>query len=148
MHDTDPVFDSRAHDVPADTSSIRGPLLEAATGLTFDGVGGHPFEFFSMTVDHHSDLDAATFAHLIGETELPADERTDEAFFDQLRAATGDDDAGPERRARLSALHATLREHLRELRVFRLGHGRVDCYVVGWDADGRLAGLRTVAIES
>lgn len=101
-----------------------------------------------MSVDHHSDLDAATFADMVGEPDQPADERTVDGFFGQLLAASGDDEAGRERRAHLSALLATLREHLRELRLFRLGHGRVDCYLVGWDADGRLAGLHTVAIES
>ncbi|HYJ79262.1 MAG TPA: nuclease A inhibitor family protein, partial [Longimicrobiaceae bacterium] len=51
-------------------------------------------------------------------------------------------------RPRYEALRALLRRTLREPRVVRLGRHEVRCLVVGADADGNLAGLETVAVET
>lgn len=51
-------------------------------------------------------------------------------------------------RPRYIALVALLGSRLEGLRVFRVGKIAVDCYVVGADGNGNLAGLRTVAVET
>jgi Nuclease A inhibitor-like protein len=51
-------------------------------------------------------------------------------------------------RPRFEALRALLAAELREVRVFRIGRIEVDCYAVGDDGAGNLAGLHTVAVET
>jgi hypothetical protein len=41
-----------------------------------------------------------------------------------------------------------LEENLADLTVFRIGSIRIDIYVVGLDADGNLAGIKTKAVET
>ena len=36
----------------------------------------------------------------------------------------------------------------RDVRVYRLGKIEIQCYIVGLDGEGNLAGLKTVAIET
>ena len=51
-------------------------------------------------------------------------------------------------RPRYVALIELLRSRLEGLRVFRVGKIAIDCYIVGADGNGNLAGLRTVAVET
>jgi hypothetical protein len=41
-----------------------------------------------------------------------------------------------------------LSARLRDVRVYRLGKIEIQCYIVGLDGAGSLAGLKTVAIET
>jgi hypothetical protein len=124
------------------TPSLREVLLGALRGLSVADAPARAPEFFSMAVDHHSDLDARTFAALIGAPDAPSVEDHDvDAFVARALVPT---DAGA---SAVAGLLATLHAELRELRVFLVhaAHGpdhRPARYVVGWDADGRLAGLR------
>jgi hypothetical protein len=45
-------------------------------------------------------------------------------------------------------LEKLLEENLADLTVFRIGSIRIDIYVVGLDADGNLAGIKTKAVET
>jgi len=51
-------------------------------------------------------------------------------------------------RPRYEQLIGTLERRLRDLQVYRLGTVAVTCYIAGFDGDGNLSGLRTIAIET
>jgi hypothetical protein len=51
-------------------------------------------------------------------------------------------------RPRYEELMQLLSRRLRDVKAYRIGRIEVACYVVGLDAAGNLAGLKTVAIET
>jgi len=70
-------------------------------------------------------------------------------FFERLTKEK--DWFGPrekDRAGRFASLEKLLEENLRDLTVFKIGHIRIDIYVVGIDADGNLAGIKTRAVET
>lgn len=72
-----------------------------------------------------------------------------DVFFDRL---TADKDwHGPMEKARVKqfqTLKKTLADNLRDIRVFKAGRIRKKIFVVGFDKDGRLAGIKTEAVET
>ena len=124
--------------------SLREVLLGALRGLSVADAHARAPEFFSMAVDHHSDLDARTFAALIGAAGAPsAEDHEPDAFVARALVPSGAESSPWP----IMRLLATLHAELRELRVFLVNDrhgsdGRPARYVVGWDVDGRLAGLR------
>lgn len=97
--------------------------------------------------------EAVTGEEILLQTRRSADEKLEEiapdAFFGQLtRLQDWFDDARRDRAARFSRLYDELKSSLRDLHVFRIGLTRIDIYVVGLDADGRLAGIQTKAVET
>lgn len=72
-----------------------------------------------------------------------------EEFFERLtREREWFGEPEKKRAERFSSLRDVLAKHLRDLRVIRIGRIRLDIYVVGLDASGRLAGVKTKAIET
>jgi nuclease A inhibitor-like protein len=51
-------------------------------------------------------------------------------------------------RPKYEELVRLLSRRLRDVKAYRIGRIEIDCYVAGLDAEGNLAGLRTVAIET
>ena len=49
---------------------------------------------------------------------------------------------------RFAALEQLISETLEDIHVFRVGRIRIDIFVAGIDEDGRLAGVRTFAVET
>ena len=77
-------------------------------------------------------------------------EETDfDDFFEKLiRPRHWDRPEDSMRRDRFARLRDLLKENLTDIHVFRLGKVQIDIYIVGIDADGRLAGVRTKAVET
>lgn len=70
-------------------------------------------------------------------------------FFDRLTTEKDWHRALDKKRTRqFSKLREVLEESLVDLRVIRVGRIRIDIYIVGIDANGRLAGVKTNAIET
>lgn len=72
-----------------------------------------------------------------------------EAFFARLTAVN--DWFGPrerQRAKRFQELKQLLDEELTDLKVFKIGKIQIDIYIVGSDKEGRLAGVRTKAVET
>ena len=77
------------------------------------------------------------------------EELAPDAFFAQLTGLQDWFDAArKERAARFAALYEDLKDSLQDLHVFRIGQTRIDIYVVGLNAEGRLAGIKTQAVET
>jgi hypothetical protein len=84
--------------------------------------------------------------------EIASDE-IEEAGFEQFfeRLTSEKDWHGPREKKRSqhwSKLRNVLEENLESLRVIRVGRIHIDIYIAGVNAEGRLAGVKTKAIET
>ncbi len=130
-------------------ADVRRLLEEAAAGLVYSSEGDHPFEPVELPAAPWPPTPDA-FRALVG---APADARAEEVplgrFLQHHTDCTDPYDVrAQEIRPRYERLQALLASHLADLRVFRIGEVRIDCYLVGRAPDGRPMGLRTVAIET
>ncbi len=70
-------------------------------------------------------------------------------FFDRLtQIKDWFGDAEKKRAGRFAELRNELMAKLKDVKVFRVGEIRIDIYIVGIDAGGRLAGVKTKAVET
>ena len=130
--------------------ALRQRLEAAAGGLLYGSEGDEPFDFFALPWPEGEPVTLAAFAARLG---APADATTREIDLDRflrhhVEHVDPYDAAAQALRPRYERLRDTLREALREVRVFRIGEVQVHCYAVGRDGRGNLAGLHTVAIET
>jgi hypothetical protein len=130
---------------------LRTRLEGATEGLLYTSESDEPFEFFFLAGGAAGwPYGAEEFARRagVGDAE-PAEERTLDRFFaPHIEGTDPADTRSQEIRPRFESLKALLGTSLREVRVFRTGEVRIQCYVVGDDGHGNLAGLRTLAIET
>jgi hypothetical protein len=70
-------------------------------------------------------------------------------FFNRHTATSDPYDTAAQRiRPRYENLVSLLERRLRDVKVYRLGKTEIDCYALGLDDQGNLAGLKTVAVET
>jgi Nuclease A inhibitor-like protein len=135
---------------PQPDAALRARLEQAADGLLYTSESDYPFEFvfFPGAGDTPPGVDA--FAVAAGAApDAPRQERTLERFFAPHVERSDPADAESQRlRPRYEALRELLRTELRGTTVYRIGEVEIQCYVVGGDGHGNLAGLRTVAVET
>lgn len=125
-------------------------LYQSSQNLLWRSESDYPFAVLLWEVEEEIGLDIPTFLEL---TQLPPDTpvkaREFESFFSN--AVTSKDwheEEEEEEVKRYQNLVATLRECLRDLRVYKVGEITVDVYIVGTTPAGDLAGLSTVSIET
>lgn len=131
--------------------ALRRRLEEAADGLVYTSESDRPFEWVCFPgAGALWPMSAGEFAALVGAAlGAPVEERTLEHFFERHTDNVDPYDTESRKlRPRYRHLRDTLRQALAEVRVFRVGTVEIDCYVVGGDGEGNVAGLRTVAIET
>jgi hypothetical protein len=131
--------------------ALRERLESAAEGLVYTSESDRPFEWFFLPGGAAGwPYGADEFARRLGAApDGPREERTLENFLKRHIETSDPYDAGAQRvRPRYEALRAALGSSLGGVRAFRLGKIQVQCYVVGDDGRGNLAGLRTVAVET
>jgi hypothetical protein len=132
-------------------SGIRARLEMAAEGLTYTSESDRPFEPFELRGGGAGwPYGAEEFARRIGAPAGAAlEERPLARFFrPHIEATDPQDTRSQALRPRYEALRDLLASGLRDVRVFRIGQVEVDCYAVGEDGGGNLAGLHTVAVET
>jgi Nuclease A inhibitor-like protein len=133
------------------SGELRSEVERAAEGLLYTSESDRPFEWFELPGGADGwPYGADEFARRIGAAAgAPVEERTVGRFFQPHIESTDAYDArAQEIRPRYEALKALLSSKLSEARVFRVGRIEIDCYVVGGDGRGNLAGVRTVAVET
>jgi len=82
-------------------------------------------------------------------TSKDVEERDFDKFFDRLTAEKDWHGAREKRRTKhWSEVREALDRNLEDIRVIRVGKIRLDIYIAGVDAAGRLAGVKTKAIET
>jgi hypothetical protein len=110
-------------------------LRQATEGLLYPSEYDAPLEPF---VWEPADNTLSDVRRLSGH---PPEERCQtlaaDAFFGELAEVEG-----------FPALYETLKETLTDLKVYRCGAANRTLYVVGRDAQGRLAGFKTRAVET
>jgi len=130
---------------------LREELERASSGLVYSSESDRPFEFFSLRYSGKSGSPGVTeFARLI---EAPQGEvveiRSLEKFFARHTTTSDPYDGEAQKiRPRYEDLVRVLSRNLRDVKVYRVGKIEVICYIAGLDADGNLAGLKTVAVET
>ena len=135
----------------SESGGIRERLEKAAEGLTYTSESDRPFEPFALPGGAPRwPYGVEEFARRIGAPAgAPVEERTLQRFFaPHIENVDPYDKASQALRPRYEALRALLAAELREARVFRVGRIEIDCYAVGEDGAGNLAGLHTVAVET
>lgn len=130
--------------------ALRERLARASAGLTYTSESDRPFELFFLPGAGDRPPGVDEFARLVGApADAPRAESDLEHMFARHTDASDPHDAETQRvRPRYEALRETLRTALRWTAVYRIGSVEVQCYVVGGDGRGNLAGVRTVAVET
>ena len=108
-----------------------------------------PFKVFRW----ESQSSKLTDQQLLERTHHPLDTAIEVVPFDDFFAAVTQDQDwfGTEEKAvaaKYRALVDTLKQHLSDLRVYRVGEVKIDLYVVGQMKTGELIGLATQAVET
>jgi hypothetical protein len=97
--------------------------------------------------------DAVTKENLLSQTankpDAPVEERDFTDFFTRLTKIQdwfGDEEK--QTAAKFARLKELLESNLKNLKVFKVGRIEIDVYIVGLDAESRLAGVKTKAVET
>ncbi len=132
------------------SSDLMTQLKQACNNLLWITESEYPFEMFCWQDQTASDL---TNQKLLELTHHSTDTivKTDEfdSFFEpvtHLQDWYGDEEIATMKQ--YQKLVATLKQHLSNLKVYRLGEINLDIYVVGQTPDGYLAGIATKAVET
>jgi hypothetical protein len=131
--------------------AIRERLEQAAEGLVYTSESDRPFLPFELAGGGAGwPYGVEEFARRIGTPAgTPMEERSlYQLFAPHIERTDPYDTQTQALRPRYEALRELLASGLRDARVFRVGKIEVDCYAVGEDAAGNLAGLHTVAVET
>ncbi len=133
-----------------DSSDLMTQLKQACNNLLWISESEYPFEVFCWQDQSASDL---TDQKLLEVTHHSMDTivKTDEfdSFFEvvtQPQDWYGDEEIATMKQ--YQQLVATLKQHLSNLKVYRLGEINLDIYVVGQTPDSHLAGITTKAVET
>ena len=135
----------------SEDGEIRERLEKAAEGLVYTSESDRPFEPFELAGGGAGwPYGVEEFARRIGAPAgAPLQEQSLYQLFGPHIENTDPYDTQTQAlRPRYEALRALLASGLRDARVFRVGKIEVDCYAVGEDGAGNLAGLHTVAVET
>jgi hypothetical protein len=131
--------------------ALRDELERASSDLVYSSESDRPFEFFSVShPGRNSAPHPADFLRLIG---APADSRVEvrslRDFFSRHTSTSDPYDTQAQKvRPRYEDLASLLERRLRDVKVYRVGRTEIECYLVGLDDHGNLAGLKTIAVET
>jgi hypothetical protein len=116
-------------------SKLITKLKKATKGLLYPSEYDSPLEPFIWEA---ADNTLESVRRLSGEpANAPHRLISAEVFFEEVKETEG-----------FPALYETLKALLTDLRVYRFGQANIKVYLVGRSEDGRLAGLRTLSVET
>jgi hypothetical protein len=146
---------------------LRDVLERASSGLVYSSESDRPFEFFALEycgnpaspaaaqgaspgASEGESPGAAEFARLAGASpDAPVEVRSLKSFFARHTTTSDPYDTQAQLiRPRYEELVRQIENHLRDVRVYRIGRIEIACYIAGLERQGNLAGLKTVAIET
>jgi hypothetical protein len=127
-------------------SMNRERFNQLAENLLFMSETDAPLEYFELSPDKSKRWPPSTggqFLSLIGEDAAKHVEKLDpEKFFRDLRPGNED------REDQVAALQKAMTGELRNLAGFRVGEIQIAIFVLGTDDSGKVAGLRTLSVET
>ena len=132
------------------SSDLIAQLKASCDNLLWISESEHPFEAFcwpSQTIESLTDQSLLTLTHHSAGTIVKTVGL--DSFFEfvtQPQDWHGDEET--ETVKKYQQLVDTLKQHLSDLKVYRVGEIELDIYVVGQTSDKNLAGLATKAIET
>ncbi|MGV3642118.1 MAG: nuclease A inhibitor family protein [Adhaeribacter sp.] len=130
--------------------SFPPSLAAAATGLLFISESDYPLEPVVVASPGWSGPVAdALLQHLGLPAGTPVQEQ-DLAYFlrNHTRRDAGFSPERLERARQFGHLQQVLEQELRDIKVYRVGQIQVQAFILGRDARGQLAGLKTTQIET
>lgn len=132
----------------ASPASLEGAIERASKGLVY--ISETDAEIIPFTGEKVETVTAAAVADM---AEISSDEQVQETtigdFFDRLiEPHDWWGDREKKRASRIAELRAALTSSLTELKVYRFGRIQIEIFIVGKDVEGRLAGIRTRAVET
>jgi len=100
-----------------------------------------------------SQAEAVTKEEILSQTKSASDATIEERNFDELIARLTEiqDWFGDEEKQtaqKFADLRGLLKNNLRDLKVFKIGKIELDVYVIGLDAENKLTGIKTKAVET
>ncbi|MEO8334368.1 MAG: nuclease A inhibitor family protein [bacterium] len=131
----------------------RKQLELAAWGLLYTSESDYPFVYVRRNGIMRSPTAAPTIAEfraLFGiSANTPVEIITLDTFFARhIERVDPADDVAQALVPRYMNLRETLRTSLSQVVVYRVGAIAIDCYVVGFNANGDLEGMTTISIET
>jgi hypothetical protein len=134
--------------------SLADKLSDAVKDLYYISETDAPFEPFvwhaETGAEGFSSVNAADVLHFAEKLpETPIQEQTLADFF-RFPATEQDWHTDEDKKTvrRFQKLQKLLETNLKDPKVFKLGEVELDVYIVGVDADGNLAGVKTQAVET
>jgi hypothetical protein len=124
---------------------LQNKLENAASGLLMMSESDYPFEYIHTSERQLSDDLALQLAGMPQGT--PVGQTTIEHLLRNMTStASGSVNAATAQR--FQTLMTTLRQELTGLTVYRVGDVQVHVFILGLTADGTVAGMRTLLIET
>jgi hypothetical protein len=119
---------------------------QLAEGLLFQSETDAPLTYYELDLERSRQWPPSTagqFLQLIGEDPATHVENlAPEKFFKGLRPGNED------REDQVAALEKAVTEELKNLAGFRVGEIQINIFVLGTNDSGRVAGLRTLSVET
>lgn len=127
--------------------SLSETLMKASKNLLMSSESDYPFEFFQW--EGQADLTTEKLLELAGHPQDTSVEvvELDYLFRNVAQEKEWHDEAEKINVSSFQTLVKTLKENLRDIKVYRVGTINIDVYIVG-KADGSLAGLSTKLVET
>jgi hypothetical protein len=127
-------------------SMSKEQLDQLAEGILFMSETDAPLTYYELDLEKSRQWPPSTagqFLQLIGEDPATHVENlAPEKFFRDLRQGNED------REDQVAALRGFLAGELRGLEGFRVGEIQIQIFVLGTDDSGKVAGLRTLSVET
>jgi Nuclease A inhibitor-like protein len=119
---------------------------QLSDALLFMSETDAPLTYYELSTEKSKEWPPSTdgqFLQLIGEDPATHVEKlAPEKFFRDLRPGNED------REDQVAALQKALTGELRDLEGFRVGEIQIQIFVLGTDDSGKVAGLRTLSVET
>ena len=126
-------------------SDTKDKLESAASGLLMMSEADYPFDYFTT---EGIVIDSALALKL---ADKPAGTFVEEITLDYLLRNLTDESRGsvtPESAQQFKIFATTVKQELSGIKVLRVGSVQVDVFILGFAADGTIAGMRTKLIET
>ncbi|MGV0024637.1 nuclease A inhibitor family protein [Phormidesmis priestleyi] len=132
-----------------DLSEVLNQLKEASHGLLWISESEEPFEVFVWENEAQEDLNDRTLLSHLDRANTSVETQDFDLFF--ATATQIQDWQNEEERAivhQYQQLAVALKQHLRDLKVYRIGEVNISVYILGKTEAGHIAGLVTQAVET
>lgn len=129
-------------------NGLSRQISEAAAGLFY--ISETDAEIMAFTGKEATDTNQETVLIQTGNAlDSPVEEKSFTEFFDRLtKIQDWHGDEEKETVQKFSQLRELLEKNLRDLKVYKIGKIQLDVYVVGLNAENKLLGFKTKAVET